>query len=233
MAASVTHVKDRDAQPKVPGDARSTKSTVLETGAALTQDFSPLQNVCAHLNAFHVYASDPRRIVETNHYCGHLTEDVRQCLLYDSPSPGARLIGIEYMIKPHLYESLPQEERRLWHSHVFEVKSGMLVMPQPSAFVPQGAWEKAETAEMEEVIKLYGKVYHLWQVDRGDRLPLGEPQLMTSITAADQVPGLAERMDHRDKGFSGCDWRAKQEARKGIGEPEVHPDADYTWKTRD
>lgn len=37
MAASLMHVKDRDAPSKVPGDARSTKSTVLETGAALTQ----------------------------------------------------------------------------------------------------------------------------------------------------------------------------------------------------
>ncbi|KAK4038582.1 hypothetical protein C8A01DRAFT_47845 [Parachaetomium inaequale] len=227
---SATHAKDRDAEPKVAGEPRSTKSTVLETGAAATQDFSPLHNVCAHLNAFHVYASDPSRVVEANHYCGHLTEDVRQCLLYDSPSPGARLIGVEYMIKPHLYETLSRDERRLWHSHVFEVKSGMLVMPQPSPLVPQALWDKAETAEMEEVVKLYGKVYHLWQVDRGDKLPLGEPQLMTSITEAGQLPGLEGIMDERDKRFPGCDWRNKKEIRKGIEEPQVHPDADYTWK---
>ncbi|AEO55754.1 hypothetical protein MYCTH_2314374 [Thermothelomyces thermophilus ATCC 42464] len=231
--ASATHTKDRDAEPRVEGEQRSTKSTVLETGAAMTQDFSPLQNVCAHLNAFHVYASDPRRFVETNHYCGHLTEDVWQCLLYDSPSPGARLIGVEYMIRPHLYESLPQEERRLWHSHVFEVKSGMLVMPRPSsALVPQALWEKAETAEMGEVVQLYGKVYHLWQVDRGDKLPLGEPQLMTSLSAADQLPGLEAVLDERDKRFPGCDWRRKREIRKDIKEPQIHPDADYTWKKK-
>ncbi|SPQ23503.1 80ebe177-30c2-4d81-96d5-f72492ae1c38 [Thermothielavioides terrestris] len=206
--------------PTVAGEPRSTKSA----------DFSPLQTACAHLNAFHVYASDPSRVVEANHYCGHLTEDVRQCLLYDRVSPDARLIGIEYMIKPHLFESLPQDERRLWHSHVFEVKSGMLVMPQPSALVPQAAWDKAETEEMAEVVKLYGKVYHLWQVDRGDKLPLGEPQLMTSLTAAEQLPGLEAIMDERDKRFPGCDWRRKREIRKEIEEPEIHPDADYTWK---
>lgn len=127
------------------------------------------------------------------------------------------------MIKPHLYESLPQDERRLWHSHVFEVKSGMLVMPQPSPLVPQALWEKAETAEMEEVVKLYGKVYHLWQVDRGDKLPLGEPQLMTSLTAEDQLPGLEKIMDERDKRFPGSDWRHKKEIRKGLEEPEIHP----------
>lgn len=128
------------------------------------------------------------------------------------------------MITPALYETLDQTERRLWHSHVFEVKSGMLVMPQPSALVPQAAWEKAEHAEMEEVIKLYGKVYHLWQVDRGDKLPLGEPQLMTSITAMDQMPGLEEKMDERDARFdSGVDWRRKKELRKDLEEMEVHP----------
>ena len=128
------------------------------------------------------------------------------------------------MITPTLYETLDQAERRLWHSHVFEVKSGMLVMPQPSALVPQAAWEQAEHAETEEVIKLYGKVYHLWQVDRGDKLPLGEPQLMTSITAAEQVPRLEDKMDERDARFdSGVDWRRKRELRKDLQEMEVHP----------
>lgn len=220
---AATSAKDEEAQSKVAGEPRSTKSTILETGAATTQDFSPLKNACAHLNAFHVYASDPSRVVEVNHYCGHLTEEVRQCLLYDSPGPGARLIGIEYMISPRLYETLDQQERRLWHSHVFEVKSGMLVMPQPSALVPQAAWDKAETAEMEEVVKLYGKVYHLWQVDRGDKLPLGEPQLMTSLTAPEQLPDLDARMDDRDKRFPGCDWKKKKEIRAGLAEPKIHP----------
>lgn len=128
------------------------------------------------------------------------------------------------MITPALYSTLDQTERRLWHSHVCEVKSGMLVMPQPSALVPQAAWERAEHAEMEEVVKLYGKVYHLWQVDRGDKLPLGEPQLMTSITAMDQVAGLEEKMDERDARFdSGVDWRRKRELRKDLEEMEVHP----------
>ncbi|KXX82750.1 hypothetical protein MMYC01_200894 [Madurella mycetomatis] len=227
---SITGAKDRGTESDVPGEPRSTKNTILETGAAMTQDFSPLQNICAHLNAFHVYTSDPTRFVEANHYCGHLTDEVRQCLLYDSASPRARLIGVEYMITPNLYSTLPQDERRLWHSHVFEVKSGMLIMPQPNPLVPQAVWDKTETAEVGEVAKLYGKVYHLWQVDRGDKLPLGEPQLMTSITEPGQLNGLEQLLDERDKKFPGCDWRKKKEIRKGIEEPEIHPDADYTWK---
>lgn len=59
---------------EVPGDPRTVKSRVLESGAGMTQDFTPVKQICAHLNAFHVYAEDPKRCVEANHYCTHLTE---------------------------------------------------------------------------------------------------------------------------------------------------------------
>jgi hypothetical protein len=58
------------------GPPTMTKDTVLETGAAATQSFQPIKAICAHLDAFHVYASDPSRSVEANHYCAHLNADV-------------------------------------------------------------------------------------------------------------------------------------------------------------
>ena len=70
------------------------------------------------------------------------------------------------MISPRLYLTLPESERKLWHSHVYEVKSGMLIMPKP-ALVPTAVWEAAEKKEMEQVVGLYGKTYHLWQVSAG------------------------------------------------------------------
>ena len=169
-------------------------------------------------------------MVEANHYCAHVTDDVRQCILYDGPGPNARLLGVEYMITAKLYEGLDAEERKLWHSHVFEVKSGMLIMPQPSPLVPEALWEKAENREMEQVVTLYGKVYHLWQVDRGDKLPLGPPQLMTSFTDWSQLDEKV--MDERDKKM-GSDWRRKKEVREYIEVPKIHPDADQTWKKKD
>lgn len=144
---------------------------------------------------------------------------MRQCLLYDSPDPGARLIGIEYMITANLYATLPAEERRLWHSHVYEVKSGMLVMPNNA--VPAAAWELAENKEMEQVVRLYGKVYHLWQTDRGDRLPLGEPKLMTSFTADGQFD-FEKHVGERDRRL-GTDYARNREVRKDIEAPEIHP----------
>jgi hypothetical protein len=164
----------------------------------------PPEYVTSPINPFHLLtASD---------------EDVRQCLLYDSDQPNARLIGIEYMITPKLYETLDKEERKLWHSHVYEVKSGMLIMPNRA--VPESAWQVAENYEMEQVVYLYGKVYHLWQTDRGHTLPLGEPKLMTSFTADGQFD-FEKHVGERDKRF-GTDYKIKKEARKDIPVPEIH-----------
>lgn len=152
--------------------------------------------------------------------------DIRQCLIYDSPEKNARLIGVEYMITPKIYETLPQEERRLWHTHTYEVKSGMLIMPAPAG-TPQSVWQAAETAEMEDVIPLYGKTFHFWQVDRGDRVPLGMPQLMGAFLSDADVEkavkgGRKALLEGRDKRFR-VDHEQKAEARKGIKEPEQHP----------
>lgn len=49
----------------------------------------------------------------------------------------------------------------------------MLVLPKPAAMSSE-EWEKAEVEAMDEVVGLYGKTWHFWQVDKGDELPLGE-----------------------------------------------------------
>ena len=54
---------------------------------------------------------------------------MRQCILTDSDAKGARIIGIEYMISKALFEGLDDEEKKLWHSHDYEVASGTLVAP--------------------------------------------------------------------------------------------------------
>ena len=144
------------------------------------------------------------------------------------------------MISAALFATLDAEEKKLWHSHVFEVKSGMLIMPAPTSIVGnttpspvagQG-WEKAETAEMEDVVTLYGKTWHFWQVDRGDRVPLGVPQLMGSLTdegQMDRIEGFRESLEDRNRRF-GVDGERKRELRRHIAEPEVQEDADQAWK---
>lgn len=152
--------------------------------------------------------------------------DVRQCLIYDSPAANARLIGVEYLVSPRIFKTLPPEERKLWHTHEFEVKSGMLIMPAPTG-VPNSVWEAAETAEMEDIVPTYGKTYHFWQVDRGDVVPLGAPQLMGSFTNEEDVKiaypgGLDQLLQNRDERFK-VDYREKAKKREGIPSVEKHP----------
>jgi hypothetical protein len=54
-------------------------------------------------------------------------------------------------IPRRLYEVLSSTENRLWHSHAYEVTSGMLVMS--NRVVPQTVWD---AAEMEEIITSSG-----------------------------------------------------------------------------
>ena len=124
------------------------------------------------------------------------------------------------MISAALFKTLSAEERKLWHSHVFEVKSGMLIMPGPNG-LPTGIWEEAETKEMEQVVGLYGKTYHFWQIDRGDKLPLGKPQLMMSFTDEKQHPRFKELVSERDRRYQ-VDHEQKAKKRAYIEEPEIH-----------
>lgn len=119
------------------------------------------------------------RQVEAHHYCAHQNEEMRQCLIYDSPEKKARLIGLEYIISENLFLTLPDEEKLLWHSHLYEVKSGLLFMPKVPAPI--------QLKDMETVAKTYGKVFHFWQVDKGHSLPFGIPQLMMAITRDGQI----------------------------------------------
>lgn len=166
-------------QPPVPGEPTHKTTALLEKGTAAVQSFGPVNKIHQHLCAFHFYAHDMTRQVEAHHFCGCQNEEMRQCLIYDSPEPNARLIGLEYIVSESLFLTLPDEEKRLWHSHEYEVKSGVLFMP--------GVPGPVQRLDLEKVCKTYGKVFHFWQVDRGDTLPLGLPQVMMSLTRDGQI----------------------------------------------
>ena len=120
-----------------------------------------------------------KRQVIAQNYCSHLSDEVLQCVLYESEKKDARLIGVEYIVSAKIFESLPADEKKFWHSHNYEVKSGALTAP--------GAPEAAEKDLMKVLIGTYGKTWHTWQVDRGDKLPLGIPQLMMAFTKDGQL----------------------------------------------
>jgi len=133
------------------------------------------------------------------------------------------------MIPKARYEKLDPEEQKLWHSHEFEVKSGMLVLPYPESHQRRkDAWDGLETKAMEEVVGLYGKLYHFWEVDKGHDLPLGQPKLMGSLTESKQLDVDKVMADRNTE--QGIDQANKRALRDHIPLPGVHQHGDSWWK---
>jgi hypothetical protein len=181
-------------------------------------DLAPIGAIQAHVCGIHFYSGDMKRQIIAQHYCAHRSDDFLQCVLYDSEKKDARLIGVEYIVSAEIFESLPADEKKFWHSHNYEVKSGALTAP--------GAPEAAEKDLMKVLIGTYGKTWHTWQVDRGDKLPLGIPQLMMAFTKDGQLdPKIAAE---RDKLYS-TSVAAKKAARADIPDAKIDPGAD-AWQ---
>ena len=191
-----------------PGGRESATTQALEAGADLLQDKEPLDGFNAYLDGFHFAHGDLRMQMEAHHYCGHLNEDVIQCVLFDGNGSQAKLAGVEYIVSKALFDSLPAEEKRLWHGHAYEVSSGQLIAP--------GIPDVAEHELMEKIAGTYGKTWHTWHTDAGAVLPLGNPRLMMGFTADGQVD--AALVAARDRRF-GISTAAKREQRKDIAYP--------------
>lgn len=202
----------------VPGQEKTAKTKVLEAGAELTQRDGPIDAIHAHVCGFHFYADDMKRQVRAHHYCSHQNEEVLQCVIYDSHGKDARLIGIEYIISEELFKTLPEEEKKLWHSHRYEVMSGQLVAP--------GVPDVAEKELMKKLVTTYGKTWHTWQIDRGDKLPLGLPKLMMGFTADGQ--GDPKMIQQRDADLR-VDSAKKKTQRADLPTREIAPGAD-AWQ---
>ncbi|KAI0374967.1 DUF1264-domain-containing protein [Pilatotrama ljubarskyi] len=204
-------------------------STAYHVAGEAMMSFQPIKSIHQHLCAFHVYSQDHSRHVEAHHYCKHLSPDFHQCVIYDSDKPDARLIGIEYIVSEKIFTSLPQEEKKFWHSHKYEVESGLLQLAT-KGLVPAPAADAAEQPAMLELQKTYGKTIHTWAFDIHPDLPLGPPNLMMSYTGDGQGPP-EDLVKKRDTEW-GQDTAAKRELRKGYLPPyEKVDDADEWEKT--
>lgn len=72
------------------------------------------------------------------------------------------------------------------------------------------------------------QLYHFWQTDRDDPLPLGPPQLMGSLTSTQQL-NVDEAMKMRNEEL-GIDMAEKRRLRADIEGPGVHENADWWWR---
>lgn len=198
-----------------PGAESTARTRLLESGADLLQDKAPLAALNAYLDGFHFYNGNLSGQMEAHHYCGHLNEDLIQCVIFDGNEEDAKIMGVEYIVSARLFADLPAEEKHLWHSHVHEVRSGTLIAP--------GIPEVAERELMTKIAGTYGKTWHTWHTDQQHQLPVGSPRLMMGFTADGQ---LSEQMiADRDRRFDVSTAEIRQR-RSDIAYPTIDPEAD-------
>jgi len=217
-AASAMLLGRKMSASAVVGKGHPLKHRVLDLAAGAMQRKYPLEAMSTYLNGFHLYADDMGRQVEATHFCIHLRHDLHQCVIFDSNRPDARLIGIEYIITAERFRGLPADEKRLWHSHHYEVKSGVLVAP--------GIPQLAEHSYFKDLVTTYGKTFHTWQYDRDD-FPYGIPQLMMGFTDDGQADETMIAARDRRLGISTA---AKRQSRADIPMPNVAPEAN-SWQS--
>lgn len=127
-------------------------------------------------------------------------------------------MGVEYIISEKLFKTLDEEEKKLWHSHHHEVKSGTLIAP--------GIPKAAEHELMEKLVSTYGKTIHTWHTDQQLTLPIGSPMIMMGFTRDGQIH--PELIEERDKRFNVSTAEIRKE-REDIPMPRVDPMAN-AWE---
>lgn len=168
------------------GATKTLKQALLETGAALLQDVTPVKQFDIYVVGFHCAKLDPMMQMEAHHYCKQVNADFLQCVIFDGNTADANLIGIEYIISERLFETLPAQEQQNWHPHNYEILSGQLIAP--------GLPDVAEKAMLKLLMNSYGKTWHVWHTGRpdgqgkpADALPVGEAMLMWSFNRDGEV----------------------------------------------
>jgi len=210
--------ENTESNVQAPGAEETTKSEMLEAGADLLQDKTPLKKIDMYLDGFHFYNGFMEGQMEAHHYVTQLNEDVHQAVIFDGNGENAKLMGVEYIISEKLFKQLPEEEKKLWHSHHYEVKSGTLIAP--------GIPDAAEHELMEKLVSTYGKTIHTWNTDQRLELPMGAPMLMMGFTKDGQLK--PELLAERDKRFD-VSTAEKKKQREDIAMPQVVPGAN-AWE---
>jgi hypothetical protein len=172
----------------------------------------PVKGLHAHFCGIHVAKGNPRFQVVAQHYCSARSEEMHQCLLYDSCEKNARLLGVEYIIVDAAYRRLPETEKKYWHPHTYEVLAGGLIAP--------GMEATEESKFMKSLLNTWGKTWHTWP-DPQTAVPLGEPLLIWSFTGDGQANEELVAARDRQFGISTAKIRERRVREIGLQVPQV------------
>jgi Protein of unknown function (DUF1264) len=167
---------------------------------------APAQALHLHFCGIHIAKSNPKFQIITQHYCMSRSDEMHQCLLYESCEKNAKLIGVEYIVSDRIYRSLPDAEKKYWHPHTYEVLAGGLIAPSMKA--------EDEQAFMKALLTTWGKTWHTWP-DPATEVPMGDPLLMWAVTGDGQLD--EQVIAERDKQFKVSVTNIRQQRCQAIG----------------
>lgn len=114
----------------------------------------------------HIFDDPALRVV---HFCKPNDKVLMVCQLYDSNSPNATLIGVEYMIDSNAYKALPDREKPNWHYHKEEFSPARAnpIFPLLN--------EQQQKEWLNKLLESYGKIIITWNPT--DKIPAFPPQI--------------------------------------------------------
>ena len=178
----------------------------------MIQGEGPLNGFNVYLVGFHPMKEDPAHQMEAHHFCKQVNEDFAQCVLFDGNTSAANMTGVEYIISEKVFETLPGGERQYWHPHNGEILSGQLVAP--------GLPGVAEKELMKSKMNSYGKTWHTWATDKGDKAPMGMPMLAWSFNRDGEAqPGLVAKRD-QTLGINTAEVRQSRQDMVSLAKPQ-------------
>jgi hypothetical protein len=148
-------------------------SVLVLSGIARAADKeTPADGFDIHVQAPHVM-EDGSVAGPFHHYCKPISDEVFQCLLFESTDPKAKLVAIEYFVAKTLSRSeIPLILwHRHYHDHKVEIATGRVqVLDMPA----DQAKKVAEAAAGTD-----GIIFHLWQKE--DKIPTGHVSFPQSV----------------------------------------------------
>jgi len=156
---------------------------VLSMGTAFAQDQTPVpaapgaEKKPSPADGFTLHVTAPHKFEDGtvhgpyHHYCKAISQEILQCLLFESTDPNARLTDVEYFVSKSVSRAhVPLKAwNKYYHDHEVEIATGRVqVLDMPDA----QAKEVAEAAAQTD-----GIIFHLWP--DGAKAPngvVGHPQ---------------------------------------------------------
>jgi hypothetical protein len=177
----------------------------------------PLHAGHVHFCGIHIAKKDPKFQIITQHYCAaHSTDEhgdaMFQCMLFEKAATNAKLLGVEYVISDRAYRQLPDDEKKYWHPHTYEVLGGMLIAP--------GMDPGEEQKFMKTILTTWGKAWHTWP-DPGTAVPVGEPLLIWSLTGDAQADERIVAKRDQEYNVSTAAVRERRGHELGLQVPQV------------